>query len=293
MYEAIPSKPFLKWVGGKTQLLPVLREHYPQVGSDIDTYVEPFIGAGAVLLDVLPRYDFKTVVINDINKALVNTYKVIRDEPDSLLIHLDRHVTEYLKRSEEEKAEFFYSVRNDFNENQELNSLHAAQFIFLNKTCFNGLYRVNKAGKFNVPHGKYKNPTIYTEDSIHRVSRLLKDVTITSGGYQELGEYVTDKAFFYFDPPYRPLSSSANFNSYDSSGFGDAEQRELAHFVKSIADKGAKILLSNSDPKNTNPDDEFFDQLYSGFKVERVSAKRVVSSKASTRGAITEILVSN
>lgn len=291
------AKPFIKWAGGKTQLLPQLRKHYPARTPSI--YIEPFVGAGAVMFDVIKHYpELEKIVINDINSSLVNVYRTIQTAPEELITELQRLQDLYVPKNDEGRTELYYAVRSDFNQAKEVASImqdpvtSAAQFIFLNKTGFNGLYRVNKKGALNVPHGRYTKPLIADVENIRAANEVLQKVMILEGDYQEIANYMTDDAFLYFDPPYRPLDISASFNSYDSSGFNDAAQQRLAEFVTNLSQEyNATILLSNSDPKNINPADDFFDDLYAEFEIERISATRAISSKATTRGKITEILV--
>lgn len=293
-------KPFIKWAGGKGQLLPSLRPLYPFGNNSIERYIEPFIGGGAVLFDILNHHSPKSAVINDINPNLVNVYKTVKENPDDLIEALDNLQNDYIPLSEEERAGMFYDVRKTYNvltaEPLPIDSndiLRAALFMFLNKTCFNGLYRVNRKGEFNAPHGRYKNPLISNKGTIKAVNQALQDTVILLGDYRATLPYIDEQTFLYLDPPYRPLTKSASFNAYDSSVFDDTAQRELAEFITQADEAGAKILLSNSDPKNSDPDDDFFDDLYSHLTVRRISARRAISSKGDGRGSINEIIVMN
>ena len=254
------AKPFLKWVGGKTQLLDEISKYYPE---KIEKYCEPFVGGGAVLFDVLTKFQPKEVLINDINPELTNAYVQIKDNVNDLIL---------AKEDSVEKA---------------------ALMIYLNKTCFNGLYRVNGKGLYNVPSGVYKNPSICNADNLRAVSKALKDVQILTGAYSQTEGFIDKNTFVYIDPPYRPLTKTSAFTSYSKEGFDDDKQIELGNFVAKIHNKGngAKVLLSNSDPKNANPDDNFFDELYKDFDIQRVNASRMINSNASGRGEITEIMV--
>lgn len=295
--------PFLKWVGGKTQLLPRIREQYPSGFSDgtVDTYVEPFLGGGAVFFDVMNTYRdvLRDVVINDVNANIVNAYRVVRDDVEALVEDLRAVQERYLSADVDSRASMFHELREEYNdvimEPLTANDVRRASLlIFLNKTCFNGLYRVNKRGRFNSPHGRYASPRILNEENLRASSSMLDGVTVLNGDYDDVSSYVDySRSFVYLDPPYRPVSRTASFNSYDSSVFDDEAQGALGDFVRDADSSGAHILLSNSDPKNVDPDDDFFDDLYAGFTVSRVPARRSVSSKASTRGAIHEVLVSN
>lgn len=290
------SKPFLKWAGGKGQLLNKFKEIYPQelINGEIKIYIEPFVGGGAVLFDILQNYQIEKAYINDINKELINCYRCIKANAEEVIKQLDILEKEYL--TSEDRAIYFYKVRDRYNEIQ-LNAHYdfekCADFIFLNKTCFNGLYRVNKDGKFNVPHGKYKNPLICDKENLRSCSNLLQKVEISCGNYEEILEKVGNNTFLYFDPPYRPLIENNSFVSYDKSGFDDNDQIKLAENYKALDDKNCLLMLSNSDPKNINEEDNFFDDIYNGFEIKRVFAKRMINSSASKRGDIAEIIVMN
>lgn len=293
----VQVKPFVKWAGGKKQLLPIIREAYPpELGKTITKYVEPFVGGGAVLFDILSTHTLEKIYISDVNAELINTYRVIRDECEPLISLLADMETEYLQKSKEEQKEIFYEHRKCFNflKKSGINHIElAAHFIFLNRTCFNGLYRVNRKGEFNVPIGSYKNPTILDEENLRNLSEALKGVEIVCADFTDSLDFIDEATFVYIDPPYRPLTNTASFTEYAESDFNDESQRRLAEFVRVIDKKGAKVLLSNSDPKNANPDDEFFDELYAGFLIQRISAARMINSKGTARGKISEILVSN
>ena len=289
------AKPFVKWVGGKSQLLDEIREKYP---SQIEKYCEPFVGGGAVLFDVLNKYKPKKVLINDINRELINTYMQIRDNCEKLILQLLEIQNIYYRHNIEENKAYYYEKRNRYNEmkisdNENDNLEKAVLFIFLNKTCFNGLYRVNSKGLFNVPFNNAKKPLLCDEENLRACSALLQNVEMRLGDYKKCKKFIDRKTFVYIDPPYRPLTQTATFTSYSENGFSDKEQIELGNFITEISDKGAKILASNSDPKNSNEEDNFFDDLYSKFEIERVSASRMINSNAKKRGAINELLISN
>ena len=297
------AKPFIKWAGGKRQLLSKISEFYPveQINDKtITKYVEPFIGGGAVLFDVLNKFDIRYVYIGDSNPNLINVYTVVQFYVNLLINELSTMEQEYLDCGDVGRDAYYLRVRKEFNSNR--NILHksaksqvrqAACFIFLNKTCFNGLYRVNKDGKFNVPHGRYKNPTICDKENLRAVSKKLERVLIKCCSYQDWADTIDENTLVYFDPPYRPLNKTSSFNSYDKDEFGDEQQIELANFVKMIDDKGAMFILSNSDPHNVDVNDNFFDNLYSKFNIHEVSATRSINSNASSRGAINELLITN
>lgn len=290
-------KPFLKWAGGKGQLLNEIEQYYP-FDDDITKYVEPFVGGGAVLFDVLSKYDIEEIHISDINAELINTYCVIRDNIDILIALLKAYQDAFIPLDLETRKKYYLRNRERFNElklsaNELENIEKAALMIFLNKTCFNGLYRVNKKGLFNVPIGSYKNPTICDEKNLREVSNKLQDVVIHCCDFKETAKFIDNHTFVYFDPPYRPISHTADFTSYTENEFDDEKQMELAKFVDEMYRKGAKILVSNSDPKNLNIEDDFFDNIYRSYIIKRVDAKRSISCNAKGRGKIKELLISN
>ncbi|MCL2061409.1 MAG: DNA adenine methylase [Firmicutes bacterium] len=292
------AKPFLKWAGGKSQLLDKLNGLYPDelINGKMDVYIEPFVGGGAVLFDVLQKFDIKKAVIIDLNKELINCYRCIKTDVSEMLKQLQALQEQFYALTFDEQSNFYLDVRKKYNAirlNGHFDYEKAADFIFLNKTCFNGLYRVNSKGGFNVPFGKYKNPLICDKDNLILIHNLLQKVTICHGDYRQCEAYVKGKTFVYFDPPYRPITATQSFVGYSKNGFDDNNQKELAEFVRVLKALGAKVLLSNSDPKNSNPHDNFFDDLYNGFTIERINAKRMINCQADKRGDITEIIVRN
>lgn len=291
-------KPFLKWAGGKGQLLSEIEKYYPFADKKITKYAEPFVGGGAVLFDILDKYDLEKVYISDINAELINTYCIIRDDIDQLIFILTVMQSEFVSLDTEHRKTYYLAKREQFNNfkvkgNDSINIEKAALMIFLNKTCFNGLFRVNKKGLFNVPMGSYKNPLICDEYNLRAVSKKLQKVTIVCGDYRESADFIDDKTFVYFDPPYRPITDTANFTAYTENLFNDEKQIELARFVDDMNRKGAKIVISNSDPKNSNTEDDFFDNIYSSHKIKRVEATRMISCNSEARGKIRELLISN
>jgi len=280
---------FLKWAGGKSQLLEQFEFLFPQElkQGKILNYVEPFVGAGAVFFHVAQKYQIQKACLIDVNKDLILTYQEIRDRIEELIEKLRLLRDQYLSKSLPEREQFFYEVRKQYNEGT-VSSLRAAQVIFLNKTCYNGLFRVNKKGLFNAPFGQYQNPAIFDEMNLRQIAQLLKGVTLLCDDFESCEQFVDDRTFVYLDPPYRPLSKTSSFTSY-SGTFGDAEQIRLAKFFERISrEKEANLMLSNSDPT-----DHFFDDLYRGFLITRVKANRAINSKASGRGQITELVVRN
>lgn len=289
------AKPFVKWVGGKTQLLPEFRQRYPHNKTK---YCEPFVGGGAVLFDVLQNLHPEEVFVNDINSELINTYTQIKENVEELIIALDNLKTVYMNTPIIDRKGFYIDKRTEYNNYisnnvQDHNLDKAALFIFLNKTCFNGLYRVNSKGLFNVPFNNAKNPAICDEENLRECSQLLQNVILHVGDYSSCNDFIDENTFVYLDPPYRPLTESSSFTSYSENGFTDQNQIELGTFITEIANRGATIMASNSDPRNTNAADNFFDDLYAAFDIERIQATRMINSKANGRGAINEILITN
>ena len=297
--EEKTAKPFLKWAGGKGQLIKEIERYYPFAGDNqITKYAEPFVGGGAVLFDVLSKYNLKEIYISDINAELINTYCVIRDNVDDLIDLLLDLQNEFIPLDTENRKAYYIKKRERFNYlkiNGDKNSVveKAGLMIFLNRTCFNGLFRVNKKGLFNVPIGAYKNPTVCDENNLRAVSEKLHKVEIVCGDYRESVSFIDENTFVYFDPPYRPLTETASFTAYTENLFNDKAQIELAEFVNKINQKGARIVVSNSDPKNANPKDDFFDELYSEYNIKRVNANRMINSNSEGRGKIKELLISN
>lgn len=294
--KIIEAKPFIKWAGGKSQLLHEIRKYYP-FNEEINRYCEPFVGAGAVLFDVLNSFDLKEVYISDINKEAINSYKVIRDDVENLIELLEEFQNEYKDLTHEERKVIYYKNREEFNRLKVLKNSdslkRAALFIFLNKTGFNGLYRENMRGLFNVPIGSYKNPKILDEDNLLNVNKKLQNVEIIHGDYKKSSDFIDNNTFVYFDPPYRPIKPTSNFTSYSKDSFTDEDQIELAEFFKKMDKKSAHLLLSNSDPKNYDLNDDFFDDLYKGFNIKRVKASRTINSNKNERGQIYEVLINN
>lgn len=299
-YQKILSKPFIKWAGGKGQLLSQLDEHLPQILSEREfTYIEPFVGGGAMLFHMLQKYPhIERVVINDINPYLTTAYRVVKDEPEELIERLSVLEHDYFAlESEEAKKAFFLGVREIFNE-EDLDAVDRTKYLmFLNRTCFNGLYRVNSRGKFNVPFGRNLNPTICNADTIKADSELLNrvDVVILNGDFEQTINYFNANGlnFFYFDPPYRPLSTTSSFNSYAREEFNDAEQLRLRDYCRMLNDMGALWMLSNADCSAKNPEDLFFEEAYRYFNIHRVYASRSINANPTKRGKLTELLVNN
>lgn len=294
--DSIRARPFIKWVGGKTQLLDEVRESLPRDFADRQhiTYVEPFVGGGAVLFWILQAYpNIEHAVINDINEELIHTYRAIKENVELLITELLRIQAEYIPLKADARKDYFMAKRALFNTKNNAPVETAALFIFLNRTCFNGLYRVNSKGEFNVPHGKYANPRICDAENLREASRVLQKVEITCGDFAETGRYAGPDSFYYLDPPYRPISETSSFTSYSKGGFDDAEQIRLRDFCNKISTSGSLFIASNSDPRNANPEENFFDNIYQHFFIKRVSATRMINSDASGREAISELIISN
>lgn len=291
-------KPFLKWAGGKGQLLSEIEKYYPFQNGKITKYAEPFVGGGAVLFDILSKFDLEEVYISDINVELINAYRVIRDDIDQLITMLRIMQDAFVPMDDTNRKAYYIAKRDRFNYlkvngDESLNIEKAALMIFLNKTCFNGLFRVNKKGFFNVPMGSYKIPLICDESNLRAASSKLQNVTIVCGDYRESADFIDQNTFVYFDPPYRPITDTASFTAYTENLFNDEEQIELARFVDDMHHKGAKVVVSNSDPKNSNAEDDFFDNIYSSHTIRRVEATRMINCNSEARGKIKELLISN
>jgi len=298
-HDTIRIKPFIKWVGGKGQLINTIKAMYPvELNKKINRYCEPFIGGGAVLFDLLSNYEFDEIFINDVNRELINAYIMVRDDVDALMNILKSLQQSFISSNQEDRAKMYYNSRDRFNHLISINDTtirleNAALFIFLNKTCFNGLYRVNHTGLFNVPIGRYKNPVIYNEDNMKQVSHKLENVIMNCGGYEECFKFINKHTFVYIDPPYRPISVTSNFTNYSKNIFDDSCQIKLSRFISDVNDKGAYIMLSNSDPKNTDDKDNFFDDLYKDYTINRVIVRRTINCNSKLRGNITELIITN
>lgn len=290
------AKPFLKWAGGKGRLISDIEKLFPNdFDSQVITYVEPFVGGGAVLFWVLYRFpQIQNIIINDINSDLMNTYKIISEMPEKLIIRLQEIQEEFysFEFDIEGRKAYYANKRNLFN-SRVSNDLHqAALFIFLNRTCFNGLYRVNKKNEFNVPIGSYVRPLICDSENILEVSKVLKRVKILNGDYTKTIEHAENKTLFYLDPPYKPLNKTSNFNSYSNNEFNDKEQIRLRDFCILLDKCGSHWILSNSDVKVIDSEDSFFDELYSDYEINRVKVKRFINNN-SKRKHLNELLIVN
>jgi DNA adenine methylase len=298
------AKPFLKWAGGKAQLLKILNGRFPPelMQGQIRRYIEPFVGGGAVFFPIAARSPVTEYFLSDINPELILAYRTVRQAVEALIDRLANLEHHFLSLSPPDQERFYYEVRHQFNAQRqeidyETSSPHWVQrtawLIFLNRTCYNGLFRVNSSGSFNVPFGRYKKPKICYAQRLTAVSALLQTVTICQGSYRQWANCVDEHTFVYFDPPYRPISATASFNSYSRQPFDDEAQLALADFYRQLDRQGAKLMLSNSDPQNKNPDDTFFEEAYAGFTIERIPAIRSINSKGHERGAVNELLITN
>ena len=299
------AKPFLKWAGGKSQLLKQFEDFYPSElkSGKINKYFEPFLGGGAVFFKVAQKFNIEEAYLTDINHELVIGYNVIKKNPDLLLEFLESYSKHYYQLSMDERKTYFYEIRDHYNLSRfDINYdrfsenwiPRTAQMIFLNKTCFNGLFRVNKSGGFNVPFGKYKSPKILDVDNIYALSNVLQIAEINHGEFYSTEKFIDENSFVYFDPPYRPISKTASFTSYAKNGFNDENQIQLGkYFSRLDKDKNAKLMLSNSYPTNENPDDHFFDELFKNYHQNKVFANRMINCNGNSRGRITELLVTN
>jgi len=291
------AKPFLKWAGGKSQLIAIIEKSLPsEINDKKFNYFEPFVGSGAVLFWMLENFPkLEKAVINDINADLINAYRVIASNPKELISILQILQDEFhiLDGKDEEKKEYYYKKRELYNKRKEEKSGQAALFIFLNRTCFNGLYRVNKNNGYNVPMGSYKKPTICDNKNIFAVSNALQKVEILCGDYENILTETTTNSFFYFDPPYKPLSNTSSFNSYANDEFNDEEQIRLRNFCSKLESLGYKWMLSNSDVKGKDTNDNFFDEIYSEFSISRVKARRSINANPEKRGELNELLITN
>lgn len=277
------AKPFIKWVGGKGKLITELRIYFP---NKFERYFEPFVGGGALFYDVIQNTNLVFSSINDINKKLIITYQQVKKEPDGLISILSELEISYKKKNEEEQKEFFYLIRNKYNNKNLTDSYTAAYLIFLNKTCFNGMYRENSKGEYNVPFGDQKNPTICDKENLLAVSKCLKNTKMTNLSFEESIKDCKNGDFIYFDPPYYPINGTSKFTSYSKDSFGQNEQVKLRDVFEQLSNKGCLIMLSNS---NT----EFIKDLYKDFKINFIYATRSINSKGNGRGRIAELVVTN
>jgi len=300
--ETVEARPFLKWAGGKSQLIRQFDAWFPPElrRGTIDTYLEPFLGGGAVFFHVRQRYSIRKAILSDINPELILMYRVVQGDPGSLIKELRVLEQGYVRRSLPQRKRFYYAVRNEYNLERDGIDFEryakswirrAAKAIFLNRTCYNGLFRVNKRGEFNVPFGRYANPLILDEGNLLKVAALLKTVDLCLSPFETIGERVGENSFVYFDPPYRPLTRTSSFTSYSTHAFDDDAQRRLAAVFLALAKRERVwVMLSNSDAG-----DGFLRGLYcqEGVTIGRVLANRMINAKGEGRGRIPELVVTN
>lgn len=300
-YSEFCAKPVLKWAGGKGMLLPQIIEYLPtklKFGA-IKRYIEPFIGGGAVFFELANNYNFEDTYLFDVNPELVILYNVIKNNVEELIAELS--ILQQSYNEAQDKTVFYYTVRDEYNQfdkqvdaNKYTTNFirRAALTVCLNRICFNGLFRVNSKGLFNVPVGKYKNPRILDENNLREVSKALQSASILQTDFETTLDYINADTFIYYDPPYRPINTNS-FNSYAVGDFDDNEQKRL----KNVFDKANKLralqMLSNSDPTNYNPKDMFFDSLYRNYNIHRIWAKRMINSNPDGRGGVRELLITN
>jgi len=290
------AKPFVKWAGGKSQLINEIDKTIQKNKNDKFTYIEPFVGGGAVLFWILENFpNIEKVIINDINTDLITTYKTIKTNAFDLIQILKTWEIEYhvFKELPDDRKQYYYKKRELFNSRAEDNTTHSALFIFLNRTCFNGLFRVNSNNGFNVPIGSYKTPMICDEQNLQAVNKALQKVEILNGDFSETIRFAANNTIFYLDPPYKPLSETSSFNSYSKDEFNDGEQIRLKEFCDKIDMLGHQWILSNSDVKGKNPHDDFFDDLYQKYYISRVKARRNINANGEKRGELNELLITN
>jgi DNA adenine methylase len=294
------AKPFLKWAGGKTQLLPQIAERLPAALNEggVTRYVEPFLGGGAVFFHIAQTQKIRHAYLADANEDLIHCYQIVQRSVEELIDELRRLSRGYLRCGRSGQEGFYYRVREQYNRLRKVRRsrrtrrdrvIQAAYMIFLNRTCYNGLHRVNSRGDFNVPFGRYKSPPHFNEENLRAASRVLANVRLACAPFDQVGDAVKPGTFAYFDPPYKPLSATASFTSYSRERFGDDEQEKLAALFHTLSRrKNVHLMLSNSDPGG-----RYFDRLYKGMNIERVTATRMINSKASGRGRIAELIVTN
>ena len=295
------AKPFLKWAGGKGQLIEQIENHLPRsvtLTGKIKKYFEPFVGGGAIFFWLSQEYRIEEAFLYDVNPEIIIAYQTIQSKTKALISGLRDIEREYFHTKKEKGEKYFYDRRIEYNgfisskvDNHKVR--RTALIIFLNKTCFNGLFRVNTKGLFNVPFGRYENPNICDEENLLATSSALQNAEIACCDFSECLKHAVKESFIYFDPPYRPISKTASFTGYIKNGFDDNEQRRLKLVFDKLDAIGADVMLSNSDPKNIDPKDNFFDDLYDKYEIHRLDATRMINCNSSKRGLIKEILITN
>lgn len=296
------AEPFLNWLGGKRQLLPEIQQYYPlNAGYEATTFIEPFVGGGAVFFDIMKTHDFDRIIINDLDSNAINAYRVVKNNVDEYITAIQQEQSLYDNKSYDEKSEHYYTARTEFNNlSPEDNPLRKAVLaIFLNRVSFNSLYRMNMKGEMNASWSKDTRAFNVDFDNLQAVNQILNTpgVFIENRSYHELLEHFDNNTFAFFDPPYRAISKTANFNKYGNGTvqekWDDTTQLKLRDFVNTVDNLGTRFLMTNSDPKNTNPQDTFFDDMYADYSIHRVPARRKISVKSSTRKGVNELFISN
>jgi len=276
MCTQIPK--FVKWAGGKTQLI---EQFIPLFPKKFNCYLEPFVGSGAVFFHVIQNFKPKKIILSDINEELINAYIIIRNDVERLIVELKQH-----KEYHQSEGKKYYLTIRATNPNDLPPLERAARFIYLNKTCFNGLYRVNSKGKFNVPMGSYKNPDIIQEEKLRLISKLLQNVIIKVMSFEKVVNLAKKGDFVYLDPPYYPLQKGKSFTTYNKNNFLEKEQELLTKVFKTLDKKGCYVMESNSETR-------FIKKLYADFKIHVVTARRMINCDGSKRGAINEYVITN
>jgi DNA adenine methylase len=271
----VPASPIVKWVGGKTKLLPELRARLPKTYK---RYFEPFVGGAALFFALEPQ----DAVLGDMNDALIDTYRAVQQAVENVIEELAVH------RKKHVRDDYYYEVRTAWNAGKwQMDAVgHAAAFIYLNKTCFNGLWRVNKKNEFNTPRGDYNNPKIFDPAALRAASKALKTTVLLEDGYAKTSEVASKGDFVYFDPPYDPISKTSNFTSYTKDGFGDEQQEALALHAETLHRRGVHVMLSNNDTP-------FIRNLYKGFCIDTVQCGRSINSKGDKRGKVNEVIITS
>jgi len=299
------AKPFLKWAGGKRQIIDELESFLPmefRSSRRICNYVEPFVGGGAFFFYLQSFYEISKSLIIDVNPELFIAYSTVKNDPESLIRLLSSYQEEYYILEAGKREIYYYEIRNNYNHSGKAFDYsndnnrwieRVAQLIFLNRTCFNGLFRQNSKGEFNVPYGNYKNPTICNAENILECSKALKNTDILQGDFSISKKFIDTNTLVYLDPPYRPINKTSSFTSYSKDGFNDTDQKRLAEFYKEMSSIGTYLLLSNSDPKNENPKDSFFEDIYHEFNIVRISASRMINCIGAKRGEVKELIITN
>jgi DNA adenine methylase len=298
------ATPFLKWAGGKRQLLSQIEGYFPLQlkRGEICTYVEPFIGSGAVFFHVAQSYKIDRFIIADANPELILAYRTLQTAAEGLIERLAAFERSYFQAGESDRRKIYYAQRERYNAQRFILDYdrftpdwieRTAMMIFLNRTGYNGLFRLNSKGAFNVPCGRYKNPRLLDAGNLRAGARLLQKAEIEFGDFETLGHLIDANTFVYFDPPYRPISRTADFTAYSKDRFDDRQQLRLADFYRRMDALGGKLMLSNSDPRNLDPRDDFFERAFAGFRIEHLHAKRNINRDAHGRGSISELLILN